>query len=115
VPDDYRTMAAMGFGAAPGQSDSYNTFENYDLFVRQTIPWVVASTSGRSPDGGSGQSKTQVVCVSPDTVLPGSRIPDLQFGTWEEENAAAGGADWRVAERLAVLVAGAVSLGFVMY
>ena len=57
---------------------------------------------------------TQVVCVAPDTVLPGSRIPELKFGTWEEENAAVG-ADWRVAELLALIVAGTVSLGFVLY
>jgi hypothetical protein len=115
VPDDYLTQATIGFGAAPGDSDNYSTFDNYDLYVRQTVPWIISAATEIMPDGSWGPSNTQVVCVAPDTVLPGSRIPDLKFGTYEEENSATGGADWRVAGRLALVVAGTVSLGFVVY
>jgi hypothetical protein len=114
IPDNYRTHAALGFSAIPG--DEFSTFDHYDLYVRQTIPFIIASTNERSIAGGRiGRSDTQVVCVAPDTVLPGSRIPEWKFGTWKEENGAAGSANWRIAERFAILVAATVSLGFVVY
>jgi hypothetical protein len=99
-------------GALPGDSDSFSTFDRYDLFVRQTVPWIIASTTS---GGNVERPDTQVICIAPDTILPGSRIPDLKFGTWEEENGAAGCTDWRVAQQLAVVVSATVSLGFILY
>lgn len=59
----------MGKGPNSGVDRNASDFTWYDLYVRQTIPFVVgAQFSG-------GISETQVLCVSPDKVVEGGRLP----------------------------------------
>jgi hypothetical protein len=77
MPTDYRTFPAIGIGLSPGNSDqSYDDFTHYDLYVRQTTPWLIAA----SFESGSGAVKeTRVVCGAPDQVVGESRRPE---GAW---------------------------------
>jgi hypothetical protein len=77
MPTDYLTYPAMGIGTAPGESDqSADNFTHYDMYVRQSRPWLVA---GSFQSGASMKSETKVVCVAPDRVVGESRRPE---GAW---------------------------------
>ena len=68
--DGYRTFAALGEGIVSGNVDSNaSDFTSYDLYVRQTIPFVV------SAQFSGGISETQVLCVVPKEIAKGGRVP----------------------------------------
>jgi hypothetical protein len=77
MPTDYRTFPANGIGLSPGDSDrSHDNFTHYDLYVRQSRPWLIAA----SFESGSGVVKeTRVVCGAPDQLVGESRKPE---GAW---------------------------------
>ena len=70
--EGHRTLrtGAMSIGKANENSDR-NVPDNvwYDIYVKQTIPIVV----GAEFFGGVGE--TQVMCLMPDEIAVGSRIP----------------------------------------
>jgi hypothetical protein len=85
MPTDYLTYPAMGIGTSPGNSDqSYENFTHYDLYVRQTRPWLVA---GSFKSGAGMVAETRVVCVAPDRVVGESRQPE---GPWPPTQEGAG-------------------------
>ena len=68
-PDNYRTFAALGEGIVD-RGGNVSDFSRYDLYVRQTIPFVV------SAQFSGGISETQVLCVAPKEIAEGGRRPE---------------------------------------
>ena len=68
-PDNYRTFAALGEGIVD-RGGNVSDFSRYDLYVRQTIPFVV------SAQFSGGISETQVLCVAPKEIAEGGRMPE---------------------------------------
>ena len=69
---DYRTLrtGTMSISETNENSDSnIPDYEGYDVYMRQTVPIVVAAEFF----GGVGE--TQVMCLVPDEIAVGSRIP----------------------------------------
>jgi hypothetical protein len=61
----------LGEGIFSGNVDSNaSDFTWYDLYVRQTIPFVV------SAQFSGGISETQVLCVAPKEIAEGGRVPE---------------------------------------
>ena len=60
----------MSIGEINENSDSnIPDYEGYDVYVRQTVPIVIAAEFFR------GVGETQVMCLVPDEITVGSRIP----------------------------------------
>ncbi|KAH7406245.1 hypothetical protein DE146DRAFT_630906 [Phaeosphaeria sp. MPI-PUGE-AT-0046c] len=82
MPDGYKTHQAFGIGMLPQKADRFvDDFDFYDIYVRQTRPWVI-TTAFNASKGRSHQ--TRVLCQAPDRVLGESRQPE---GPWPPENA----------------------------
>ncbi|KAF5576144.1 hypothetical protein FPCIR_12773 [Fusarium pseudocircinatum] len=76
VPVDYWTYGGSISSGETG-SDEYDDFDSYDMRVQQTVPiFTVVS--------GGGISDRKLVCITPDTVVSGSRKPELKLGGTEE-------------------------------
>lgn len=58
-----------------------DNFTYYDRYVRQVRPWIVAA---RAPREGGVQLETKVVCVAPDEVVRGSRVPVGEWSSGKE-------------------------------
>jgi hypothetical protein len=85
MPTDYLTYKATGIGMAPGNSDRFaDNFTFYDLYVRQTRPWIITSSI---PQGSGFVRETKLICQAPDRVLEGSREPE---GKWPPEQQGGG-------------------------
>jgi len=70
MPSGYLTWPIMGLGESQGNSDRVpDDFTYYDRYVRQPRTWVI-SREGK---------ETQVLCVAPDVLVEGSRVPE---GEW---------------------------------
>ena len=59
----------MGKGPNSGVDMNSSDFTWYDLYVRQTVPFVL------SAQFSEGISETQVLCVAPKKVAEGGRLP----------------------------------------
>ena len=83
----------------------------YDEYITRPHPVVVASVA-------NGKAKTSVVCIAPDNVLEGSRVPaesvNQPSGDGDDDESAAAGLAWGRDTGLAVLVAGVAGMSFVL-
>jgi hypothetical protein len=103
MPTDYLTYPALGIGTSPGNSDqSHENFTHYDLYVRQSRPWLIA---GSFQSGTGMVMETKVVCVAPDRVVGESRRPE---GPWPPSQKGGG-------TRMAPLSGGMMSLFAVIF
>ncbi|KAH6062596.1 hypothetical protein HBI67_143530 [Parastagonospora nodorum] len=70
MPSDYLTWPVRALSERERYSDDEaDDFAYYDLYVRQTRPWVITREG----------KETQVLCVAPDALVEGSREPE---GEW---------------------------------
>lgn len=77
LPDDYRSYDAMvGSGLLPSD-DARDSFDRYDLRVRQSVPLLITSRTRVSES--AWQSDAQIVCLAPSNVTAGSREPEGDF------------------------------------
>lgn len=84
MPDGYRTHEVFGMGPARTKADRFvDDFDFYDLYVRQTRPWVITTPFQVTTRTGS-RRQTTVLCQAPDRVLGSSRQPE---GPWPPQNA----------------------------
>jgi hypothetical protein len=74
LPNDYRTYGFLNVGTNDGGDDREN-FDLYDKYVREAVPMVLTV---RSPDG---DYETKVVCLAPNNVVNGSRVPEESLAT----------------------------------
>ena len=72
LPSDYRTYGSLPGGSFPPADNELETFDAYDLKVRQPIPILFSVQSGDVGDA-------KMVCIAPNNVLDGSRIPESEF------------------------------------
>jgi hypothetical protein len=85
--DRHTTVSsAFGWDGAFQDDRDDDDFTEYDLNVRRPVPIVIAADFNNSASGNFS-IETKVVCVAPDTVLEGSRVP-------EEEKPWESSADW---------------------
>ena len=85
----------MGKRSSSGVDRNASDFTWYDLYVRQTIPFVL------SAQFSEGISETQVLCVAPKDVVVGGRMP-------AERSAAS--LTWQISVRKAISITMIVSL-----
>ena len=69
VPDNYRTYYAHYVPVSEG-GGGYENFDLYDRQVREAVPMVFTI---KSPGGTIAH---KAVCVAPNNVADGSRVPD---------------------------------------
>lgn len=69
LPDNYRTYYAHYVPVSEG-GGGYKNFDLYDRHVREAVPMVFTM---KSPDGTIAH---KVVCVAPNNVVDGSRVPE---------------------------------------
>ncbi|KAH7402902.1 hypothetical protein BKA66DRAFT_564788 [Pyrenochaeta sp. MPI-SDFR-AT-0127] len=75
IPSNYRTHAGTGFGASPATSDEdHRNFTWYERHVQRPIPWVIAGSFNNNTF-----SETKVICVAPNVIVEGSRMPQESF------------------------------------
>jgi hypothetical protein len=72
LPENYKTFGGFPGGALLAGDRELEEYDAYDLRVRQPIPLLLTARSG-----DSRQSK--MVCIAPNNVVEGSRIPELKF------------------------------------
>ncbi|KAJ4990399.1 hypothetical protein SVAN01_04061 [Stagonosporopsis vannaccii] len=71
-PDDYRTYLSASFARdyiSPLSDRNTSDFTWYDIYAKQTVPFVIAAHFL------GGVAETQVLCMNPNEVAEGSRIP----------------------------------------
>ncbi|OWY45761.1 hypothetical protein AA0118_g9252 [Alternaria tenuissima] len=108
VPAGFSTRGLFGTGPteAPWEYDTdVDNFTWYDEYITRPVPVLVAAASDDAPGG-----VTKVVCIAPDHVREGSRVPPESVNN---ENAAAG-MEWGRKAGMATLVAGVVVMSFVI-
>ena len=109
IPAGYSSHALFGVGPTQEPWDYDTDVDNftwYDEYITRPVPVLVAAASDDSVTGGV----TKVVCIAPDHVREGSRVPPESVNN---ENAAAG-MDWGRKAGMATLVAGVVVMSFVI-
>ncbi|KAI4649965.1 uncharacterized protein J4E78_008246 [Alternaria triticimaculans] len=115
LPEGYHTAPLVGYGPAGVGNSSYDheldNFTMYDEYITRPHPVVVASVANE-------KAKTSVVCIAPDNVLEGSRVPaesvNQPSGDGNDDESAAVGIAWGRNMDLAVLVAGVAGMSFVL-
>ena len=108
VPAGFSTRPLFGTGPteAPWEYDTdVDNFTWYDEYITRPVPVLVAAASDDAPGG-----VTKVVCIAPDHVREGSRVPPESVNN---ENAAAN-MEWSKKAGIATLVAGVVVMSFVI-
>lgn len=101
ILEGYRTIPALGQGIAPSNTDrNADEFVWYDRHIERPIPWVIAASFN------NGTTETQVVCVAPDNVQEGSRVPKGDTPS----HSAGVSRDWHFIGQLAIATAGVVSV-----
>ena len=109
VPAGFSTHGLFGVGPTQEPWDYDTDVDNftwYDEYITRPVPVLVAAVSEEASMGGV----TKVVCIAPDHVREGSRVPPESVNN---ENAAAGMKWGRTAE-MATLVAGVVVMSLVI-
>lgn len=86
LPEGYRSYPILGETAISQGVDNYSTYDWYDIYVEQPIPWVISTSLVPSRFSGVIHLETKVVCVAPNSPVKGSRIPELQFSPRQEED-----------------------------
>ena len=103
VPAGFSTRGLFGVGPTQEPWDYDTNVDNftwYDEYITRPVPVLVAAVSEEASMGGV----TKVVCIAPDHVREGSRLPPESVNN---ENAAAG-IEWGRKAGMATLVAGLV-------
>lgn len=135
--DDYRHFPLLERIYSNSTSDTTDAFDRYEIYTRQRISFVVAavelgsfSLKANPRYKNTQYIDTQVICVAPDNVTEGSRVPEIQLPSRVEDEdergdgdqrdrvddqSTASHTDWGAAERLAVYAAAVVGLLFVIY
>jgi hypothetical protein len=109
VPAGFSTRGLFGVGPTQEPWDYDTNVDNftwYDEYITRPVPVLVAAVSEEASMGGV----TKVVCIAPDHVREGSRVPPESVNN---ENAAAG-MEWGRKAGMATLVAGVVVMSFVV-
>ncbi|CAN9245848.1 unnamed protein product [Alternaria alternata] len=109
VPAGFSTRGLFGVGPTQEPWDYDTNVENftwYDEYITRPVPVLVAAVSEEASMGGV----TKVVCIAPDHVREGSRVPPESVNN---ENSAAG-MEWGRKAGMATLVAGVVVMSFVI-
>ncbi|CAA9960581.1 hypothetical protein PTMSG1_03982 [Pyrenophora teres f. maculata] len=107
IPDSYITFGTtVGVDAADNAGANVGADETYDLLTRQAIPLVLL---GRfvDPESNRVQSNVEFVCMTANTTVGESRVPE-QDTPWEEST----GAD--VSARMVAWAAGVVTAVMLM-
>ena len=74
LPNGYRTYEALVGSEIPPPDSSTDSFEMYDLRVRQPVPMLIVSQSEGLPGWNA-----EVICLAPSNVTEGSREPEGEF------------------------------------
>ncbi|SPJ78593.1 uncharacterized protein FTOL_06982 [Fusarium torulosum] len=72
LPENYKTFGGFPGGALLAGDRELEEYDAYDLRVRQPIPLLLTTRSGDS-------KQSKMVCIAPNNVVEGSRIPELEF------------------------------------
>lgn len=69
-PSDYDNISLLGGGFDNDESDRLDSsqFKWYDKYIQQPMLWVVSALE-------EGESRTSLVCIRPERVERGSRVP----------------------------------------
>jgi hypothetical protein len=105
--DNYYSINQGGMGDSPSTTEEGKDLTVYDSLVRRVVPFYISSVVS---DGGSF-SDGQVVCVTPDDVADGSRVPPEDE---EPEKTSAAGSNWKPSALPAVFIAGFVGVFYVI-
>ncbi|KAL1796191.1 hypothetical protein ACET3X_004731 [Alternaria dauci] len=109
VPAGFSTRGLFGVGPTQQPWDYDTNVDNftwYDEYMTRPVPVLVAAASDDGPMGGV----TKLVCIAPDDVREGSRVPPESVNN---ENAAAA-MQWGKKAGVATLLAGIVVMSFVL-
>jgi hypothetical protein len=74
LPENYKTFGGFPGGALLAGDRELEEYDAYDLRVRQPIPLLLTA---QFDDTRTRQRK--MVCIAPNNVVEGSRIPELEF------------------------------------
>lgn len=77
LPDGYRSYYTNGGGSIGDLGQKIDSYSEYDRHVRQSIPFLVMVQF-------TNQSVSNVpilLCVAPDNLVAGSRVPEGKFPT----------------------------------
>ncbi|WQF80619.1 hypothetical protein CDEST_05633 [Colletotrichum destructivum] len=74
LPESYRTYSGLVGGSILPADRTRESFEAYDLRVRQPIPMLITSSVANSDERHAA-----VVCLAPSNVTDGSRVPEGEF------------------------------------
>jgi hypothetical protein len=109
LPDNYNTVVLFGMGAAGGYETQLDNFTMYDEYVTRPVPLIVSSVA-------DGKAQTKVLCIAPDDVREGSRVPadSVNAGNADDDKSAAPGIEWGRKAGMAVLMAGVAAMSFVL-
>ena len=69
LPNNYRTYGYLPVSVSQG-GDDREKYDVYDKHVQEVVPMVFTI---RAPDGAV---EHRVVCLAPDSVVDGSRVPE---------------------------------------
>lgn len=72
LPENYKTFGGFPEGALLAGDRELDEYDAYDLRVRQPIPLLLTARSGNT-------RQSKMVCIAPNNVVDGSRIPELDF------------------------------------
>ncbi|KAI4941915.1 hypothetical protein J4E91_010465 [Alternaria rosae] len=111
LPDGYHTQSIGGFGprGVGNYDEQLDNFTMYDEYITRPHPMIVASVA-------NGKAKTSVVCIAPQDVLEGSRVPaeSVNKPDDEDDESAATGLAWGRNTGMAVLMASVAAMSFVL-
>lgn len=111
LPDSYHTQSIGGFGprGVGNYDEQLDNFTMYDEYITRPHPMIVASVA-------NGKAKTSVVCIAPQDVLEGSRVPaeSVNKPDDEDDESAATGLAWGRNTGMAVLMASVAAMSFVL-
>jgi hypothetical protein len=110
LPDNYNTVQLFGMGAAGGYETQLDNFTMYDEYVTRPVPIIVSSVA-------NGKAQTKVLCIAPDDVREGSRVPadSVNAGNADDDDkSAAPGMGWGRKAGMAALMAGVAAMSFVL-
>ncbi|KAK6221294.1 hypothetical protein QIS74_04862 [Colletotrichum tabaci] len=74
LPEGYRTYSGLVGSSILPPDRTRESFEVYDLRVRQPIPMLITSSVANSDERHAA-----VVCLAPSNVTDGSRVPEGEF------------------------------------
>ncbi|KAG9189895.1 hypothetical protein G6011_06763 [Alternaria panax] len=109
-PEGYNTQPLFGWSLSEYDTDA-RSFTWYDQYVTRPVPMVVASVK-------DGKAQSKVMCISPDDVLEGSRVPADTVNAGgngaDDAESAAAGVRWGRKAGMASLMAGVTAVSFVL-